>query len=59
MTYTVQKGDTLWSLAQKFLNNPADWRKIWHTNPQVRNPNLIFPGDQLEIAGQPDVLVTS
>ena len=49
MTYTVQKGDTLWSLAQKFLNNPADWRKIWHTNPQVRNPNLIFPGDQLEI----------
>jgi LysM repeat protein len=49
MVYTVQKGDTLWSLAQKFLNNPADWKKIWHANPQVRNPNLIFPGDQLEI----------
>jgi hypothetical protein len=49
MIYTVQKGDTLWGLAQKFLNNPADWRKIWHANPQVRNPNLIFPGDQLEI----------
>lgn len=47
--YTVQKGDTLWGLAQKFLKNPADWRKIWHANPQVRNPNLIFPGDQLEI----------
>ena len=49
LIYTVQKGDTLWGLAQKFLNNPADWRKIWHANPQVRNPNLIFPGDQLEI----------
>ncbi|MDD2892469.1 MAG: LysM peptidoglycan-binding domain-containing protein [Halothiobacillaceae bacterium] len=47
--YTVQKGDTLWDLAQKFLNNPADWRKIWYANPQVRNPDLIFPGDQLEI----------
>lgn len=49
MIYTVQKGDTLWGLAQKFLKNPSDWRKIWHANPQVRNPNLIFPGDQLEI----------
>lgn len=49
MIYTVQKGDTLWALAQRFLNNPADWKKIWYANPQVRNPNLIFPGDQLEI----------
>ncbi|MFZ5580813.1 MAG: LysM peptidoglycan-binding domain-containing protein [Pseudomonadota bacterium] len=47
--YTVKAGDTLWGLARRFLNNPAAWPEIWYNNPQVRNPHLIFPGDQLAI----------
>ncbi|MGC8732542.1 MAG: LysM peptidoglycan-binding domain-containing protein, partial [Halothiobacillaceae bacterium] len=55
-TYTVKKDDTLWGLAQRFLNHPWEWPKIWYDNPQVRNPHRIYPGDVLTIVsiqGQP------
>ncbi len=43
--YIVKRGDTLWGIANKFLQNPARWREIWHANPRVSNPHLIYPGD--------------
>jgi LysM domain len=43
-SYTVQPGDTLWTLSQRFLNNPWYWPKVWSYNPQLDNPNWIRPG---------------
>lgn len=59
-TYVVQPGDTLWDISAKFLTDPWYWPEIWHINPQVANPHLIYPGDTLALTwvdGQPRVTV--
>ncbi|MFF7707250.1 LysM peptidoglycan-binding domain-containing protein [Pseudomonas sp. NPDC007930] len=48
--YTVVQGDTLWDISGKFLSKPWEWPHIWHANPQIANPDLIYPGDTLYLS---------
>ncbi|MDF2641903.1 MAG: LysM peptidoglycan-binding protein [Pseudomonas sp.] len=59
--YTVVPGDTLWDISGKFLSEPWKWREVWRANPQVRDPDLIYPGDSLILSyvdGQPRVTLS-
>jgi hypothetical protein len=59
-TYVVKKGDTLWGISKMFLSDPWLWPEIWHVNPQVDNPHLIYPGDELNLVyidGRPKLVV--
>jgi len=47
--YVIVKGDTLWDLSQKFLNNPWYWPKIWSLNAYIENPHWIYPGNKLKL----------
>ena len=48
-SHIVQKGDTLWDLAGKYLGNTYAWPQIWELNQWIKDPHWIFPGDPLVI----------
>ncbi|HYA26958.1 MAG TPA: LysM peptidoglycan-binding domain-containing protein [Thermodesulfovibrionales bacterium] len=47
--YTVKKGDTLWDISSKEIVDPFLWPKVWKENPEIRNPDLIYPGQKIRI----------
>ncbi len=47
--YVVVKGDTLWDISARFLTDPWLWRDVWHINPAIENPHLIYPGDTIRL----------
>jgi LysM repeat protein len=46
--YTIQKGDTLWSISQKLTGNPRNYVQIAKENG-IANPDKIFYGNHLKI----------
>jgi nucleoid-associated protein YgaU len=49
LSYVVKKGDTLWDISDLYLKEPWRWPELWDNNPQVDNPHLIYPGDELAL----------
>jgi LysM repeat protein len=56
--YTVQSGDTLWGIAQRAYGDAEDWDTIYADPANKKlignNPNLIYPGQVLNIPKDPD-----
>ena len=47
-TYTVRSGDSL-SKISTHLDIKAGWRHLWAANPKVADPDLILPGQKLQL----------
>ncbi len=48
--HEVQKGDTLWKVAEKAMGNGAKYTEIFEANrPMLSDPDKIYPGQMLRI----------
>jgi hypothetical protein len=61
-SYTVVKGDTLWDISAKFLEDPWRWKEIWQGNSHIANPDLIYPDDIIKLIfvdGKPQLTINN
>ncbi len=54
--HIVERGDTLWDLSARYLDNPYLWPQLWDNNKHIADAHWIYPGDPVLL---PDVAVIS
>lgn len=48
--YEIEKGDSLWKIADKFYGDGNKYTQIFEENKEViKDPDLIFPGQKIRI----------
>ena len=47
--YIIQRGDTLWDLANQFHGDPYLWPQLWERNSYILDAHWIYPGDPLVV----------
>jgi nucleoid-associated protein YgaU len=48
--YTIEEGDTLWKIAEKFYGDGSKYKHIVNANLEViKNEDLIYPGQKIRI----------
>ena len=48
--HTVEKGESLWKIAEKYLGKGARYPEIFEANrPMLQDPDKIYPGQMLRI----------
>lgn len=45
-THTVKSGDTMWAIAKR---NKMSLKQLVEKNPKIKNPNLIYPGQKINL----------
>lgn len=58
VNYVVKRGDTLSGIASKYLGSPEKYKQIASEN-NIRNPNLIYPGQVFKITTNAQVTTTA
>ena len=54
--YTVQSGDSLWAISERFYGNGNEWHRIYEANrARIKDPDVIQPGWELDIPSRVDV----
>ncbi|MBM7838786.1 putative YkwD family protein/spore coat assembly protein SafA [Alkalihalobacillus xiaoxiensis] len=48
-THTVSSGDTMWKIAARYQVGVSE---IIDANPSISNPNMIYPGQTIQLPGQ-------
>jgi uncharacterized YkwD family protein/spore coat assembly protein SafA len=51
-THTVARGDTMWKIAVRYQIGVSE---LIQANPQIKNPNMIYPGQVINIPNIDDV----
>lgn len=54
--YTIKKGDTLWDISRSKLQDHFLWPKLWNSNPQIKNPDAIYPGQKIRIPSKEELM---
>jgi hypothetical protein len=49
LTHIVGRGETLWSICEKYYGDAYLWPKLWQMNPFITNPHFLNPGDVITL----------
>ena len=47
--YVVEREDGLWTIANRFYGKGSGSERIVRENPEMTNPNIIYPGQKIKI----------